>query len=172
MCSDHFISRKKSNLPGLPDFVSSIQTKMLELTRCLSHSEDSYRHFLSARCRARMQEQRSKESEKNRRAAELKQAQLDTIQCAITHDHTYASSSVASERELVSLEELPSEELLTDEEQDQPALQELIVSSDERENENKELSEEPSRQTDDAGISVKVGKTIFNEINALYVYLF
>ena len=127
VCSDHFISRKKSDLPGSFDFVPSIQTKTLELTECLSHSEDSYCRFLHARCRARVQEQCSKESEKNRRAAELKQAQLNIIQCAITHDHnyteTYTSSLVASERELVSLEELPSEELLTDEEQDQPALQ-------------------------------------------------
>ena len=103
VCSDHFISRKKSDLPGLPDFVPSIQTKTLELTRCLSHSEDSFCRFLRARCRARMQEQCSKESEKNRRAAELKQAQLNTIQRAFTHDHTYASSLVASERELLSL---------------------------------------------------------------------
>ena len=50
VCSDHFISRKKSDLPGSPDFVPSIQTKTLELTRCLSHSEDSYRRFLNARC--------------------------------------------------------------------------------------------------------------------------
>ena len=43
VCSDHFVSRKKSDLPGLPDFVPSIQTKMLELS--LSHSENSYCHF-------------------------------------------------------------------------------------------------------------------------------
>ena len=101
----------------------------------------------------------------------MKQAQLNAIQHTITHDHTYASSLVASKRELVSLEELPSEELLTDKEQDQPALQELIVSSDEHEDENKELSEEPSRQTDDAGIPVEVGKTISNEMNALYKFI-
>ena len=82
-----------------------------------------------------MQEQRSKDSEKNRQAAELKQGQLNTIQCAITQDHTNASSLVSSEGELVSLEEPPSEELLTDKEQDQLALQELIVSSDEHEDE-------------------------------------
>ena len=69
-----------------------------------------------------MQEQSSKESEKNRQAAELKQAQLNTIQHAITHDHTYTSRSVDSKGELVSLDELPSKELLTDKEQDQPAL--------------------------------------------------
>ena len=102
MCSDHFISRKKSDLPGSPDFVPSIQAKTLELTGCLSHSEDFYRRFLHARCRARMQEQCSKESEKNRQKAELKQAQLNTIQRAITHDHTYASSLVSSEGELRS----------------------------------------------------------------------
>ena len=108
VCSAYFISRKKSDLPGSPDFVPLVQTKKLELTGCLSHNEDSY-CILFARCCARMQEQHSKELEKNRQAAELKQAQLNTIQRAITYDHTYASSLVSSQGELVSLEEPPCE---------------------------------------------------------------
>ena len=74
MCSDHFISRKKFDLPGSPDFVPSIQTKELELLGCSTRSEDSYHRFEHIRCLARMQEVQSKELKKNRWAVELEQA--------------------------------------------------------------------------------------------------
>jgi len=88
VCSDHFISGSKSDLPSSPDFMPSIQRKDLKLP----DNEDSYRHFERTRCCARMREHASKESEKNIRAAELEQAQLNNIQHCITHDHTYASN--------------------------------------------------------------------------------
>ena len=97
VCSGYFIYGKKSDLPGCPDFVPSIQTKELELPICSSRNEDSYHHFEHIRCWARMQELQSKELEKNRWAAELEQVQWNDIQSAITHDHTYTSSSVSSE---------------------------------------------------------------------------
>ena len=159
VCSDHFISKKKSDIPSSPDYVPSVQTKELELPECSARSEDSYRRFERARCRARMQEQHSKELEKNRRAVEFEQAQLKDIQRAITHDHTYASSLPSSEGDLVSLKEPPSEELVMHEKQDQASLP-LLVLSDERGNENKELGEEPLGQSEDASIPVEVGKTI------------
>ena len=76
----------------------------------------------------------------------MEQAQQKDIQRAITHDHTYASTFVSSEEDLVSFEKPSSEEVVTHKEQDQAPLQEL---SDECENE--ELSEEPLGQSKDAG---------------------
>ena len=128
MCSEHFISKRKSDLPSSPDFVPSVQRKELELpVYSTPSSEVSYRHFERARSRARIREQHCKELEKNRQAVELDQARLSDIRLAITHDHTYASS----EMELVSVEEPLSEELVTHEEQDQELL------SNEHEDENK-----------------------------------
>ena len=157
MCSEHFISKRKSHLPSSPDFVPSVQRKELELPVCSTpSSEVSYRCFERARSRARIQEQHCKELEKNRRAVELDQARLSDIRLAITHDHTYASSK----RELVSVEEPLSEELVTHEEQDQVSLQDQELLSDEHEDENKELGEEVLGESEDAGIPVEVGKTI------------
>ena len=106
----------------------SIQTKELELPGCSTRSEDSYHHFEHIRCRGRMQELQSKELEKNRRAVELEQAQRNDTQRAITHDHTYASSSVCSEEDLILFEKPSSNEVVTHEEQDQGPLQELATS--------------------------------------------
>ena len=107
-----------------------------------------------------MQELQSKELEMNRRAVELEQAQWNDIQRAITHDHTYASSLICSEEVLVSFEKPSSAKVVMHKEQDEAPLQELIVLSDEREDEIKELGEEPLGQSEDAGIPVEVGKTI------------
>ena len=151
VCSEHFISKRKSDLPSSPDFVPSVQRKELELPiYSTPSSEVSYRRFERARSRARIREQHCKELEKNRRAVELDQARLSDIRLAITHDHTYASS----ERELVSVEESLSEELVMHEEQDQELL------SDEHEDKNKELGEEVLGESKDAGIPVEVGKII------------
>ena len=117
VCSEHFIFKRKSDLPSSPDFVPSVQRKELELPVCsTTSSEVSYRRFNHARSRARIREQHCKELEMNRRAVELDQARLSDIRLAITHDHTYA----CSERELVSVEEPLSEELVM---QDQVSLQ-------------------------------------------------
>jgi len=64
------ISGSKLHLHSSPDFMTLIQRKDLEIPS----SEDSYCRFEHTRCCARMQEQASKELEKNRQAAELEQA--------------------------------------------------------------------------------------------------
>lgn len=71
MCSDHFIFRRKSDLPSFPDFVPSVQMKKLEIPGCSSCSKDSHCCFEHARCHARMQEQHSKELGKNRQANDI-----------------------------------------------------------------------------------------------------
>ena len=117
VCSEHFISKRKSDLPSSPDFVPSVQRKELELlVYSTPSSEVSYRRFERARSRARIREQHCKELEKNRWAVELDQARLSDIRLAITHDHTYASSERELVLELVSVEEPLSEELVTHEE--------------------------------------------------------
>ena len=73
MCSNHFIFRRKSNLPS-SHFVPSAQRKKLEIPGCSSCSKDSHRCFEHARCHTRMQEQHGKELGKNRQAVELEQA--------------------------------------------------------------------------------------------------
>ena len=161
VCSEHFISKRKSDLPSSPDFVPSVQRKELELpVYSTPSSEVSYRRFERARSRARIREQHCKELEKNRRAVELDQARLSDIRLDITHDHTYTSSERELVLELVSVEEPLSEELVTHEERDQASLQDQELLSDEHEDENKELGEEVLAESEDAGIPVEVGKTI------------
>ena len=75
VCSDHFISGNKSDLPGSADFIPSVQTKELKLPGCSIHGEDCYCRFEHVRCHAGMQELQSKELDKNRRGVELEQAQ-------------------------------------------------------------------------------------------------
>ena len=74
VCSDHFVSRKKSDLPSSPDFVPSVYSVESDLPGCSTLNEDSYRHFERARNRARLQEQHSKAVEKNRQEVELERA--------------------------------------------------------------------------------------------------
>ena len=95
-------------------------------------------------------------------------ASTANTQHAITHDHTYASSLVSSEEDLVSFKKPSSEEVVTHKEQEQAPLQELLVLSDECEDENKELGEEPLGQSKDASITVEVGtKNFIYEMKAL-----
>ena len=92
VCSDHFISKRKSDLPSSPDFVPSVHSKDLNIPGCPTRSEDSYRRFERAKTRARLREQHSKALEKNIKEVELEQARRNGIQRAILHDHTYANS--------------------------------------------------------------------------------
>ena len=64
VCSDHFVSRKKSDLPSSPDFVPSVRSVESDLPGCSTLNEDSYRRFEHARNHARLQEQHSKAVEK------------------------------------------------------------------------------------------------------------
>ena len=84
----------------------------LELPGCSTHSEDSYHRFERIRCHVRMQELQSKELEKNRWVVELEQAQQNDIKRVITHNHTYASSLVSSEEDLVLFKKPSSEEVV------------------------------------------------------------
>ena len=155
VCSDHFVSRKKSELPSSPDFVPSVRSVESDLPGCPIRGEDSYRRFERARNRARLQEQHSKAVEKNRQEVELEQIRQKGIQRAITHDHTYANN----EGEPVSLEEPLSEgSAIRDECSDL---------NDERLNEDEELNRELLSNRDDTGIPVEVGKAQFGkEIHA------
>ena len=101
-----------------------------------------------------MQELHSKEFEENRWVIELEQVQWNDIQCSITYDRSYASNSVSNKGDQVSLEE-PSSKVVTYEEKDQASLQELLVLSNKREDEKKELGEEPLGQSKDAGMLVE-----------------
>ena len=158
VCSDHFISGRKSDLPSSPDFVPSVHSKELDLPRCPTRSEDSYRRFERVKTCARLRDQHSNALEKNRQEVELEQAWRNAIRRAITHDHTYANS----EGKLVSFEE-PLNEEHSDQE----------LASDERRDENKEVNRELLRDSEYAGIPVEVGKTRSNdEIKALHYCLF
>ena len=57
VCLDHFISKRKSDLPSSPDLD-------LNIPGCPTRSEDSYRRFEHAKTRARLREQHSKALEK------------------------------------------------------------------------------------------------------------
>ena len=160
VCSDHFVSRKKSDLPSSPDFVPSVRSVESDLPGCSILNEDSYCHFERARNRARLQEQHSKAVEKNRQEVELEQAWQKGIQRAITHDHTYANNG----GELVSLEEPLGEGSVVHEEHSDL--------SDERLNEDEELNRELLSKRYDTGVPVKVGKAQFGEEIHVYFYLF
>ena len=61
VCSVHFISKKKSDLPDSPDYVLSIMRRDLEA----SCSSAAYSHFEHVSRHARIQEQRRKEKANN-----------------------------------------------------------------------------------------------------------
>ena len=154
VCSDHFVSRKKSDLPSSPDFVPSVRSVESDLPGCSTLNEDSYRRFERARNRARLQEQHSKAVEKNRQEVELEQAWQKGIQCAITHDHTYATNDG---------EPLSEGSVVRKEHSDL---------SNERLNEDEELNRELLNKRDDTGIPVEVGKAQFGEEIHVHFYLF
>ena len=137
---------------------SAHSIKEFDLPGCSTRSEVSYCRFEHTQTRTRLQEH-SKALEKNRQEIELEQARRNGIQCAITHDHTYADS----EGEVVSLEESLSENPVTHEQHSKEEL-----TSDKRRNENKELNRELLRGSEDAGIPVEVGKTRFSDEIKLY----
>ena len=66
VCSDHFISGKKSDSATSPDFVPSIKPKKLKVVGCDERGKASHRRFERARRRARMQEHCRKELEANK----------------------------------------------------------------------------------------------------------
>ena len=55
VCSDHFISKRKSDLPSSPDLYHQ-SIKDLNIPGCPTHNEDSYRRLECAKTRARLRE--------------------------------------------------------------------------------------------------------------------
>ena len=121
VCSDHFISKRKSDLPSSPDFMSSVHSysiKELDLPGCSTRSEVSYRRFERAQTRTRLQEQHSKALEKNRQEVELSKHN-EMVFSVLSHTTTPVTHEQHSNQELTS---------------------------DKRWNENKELNREPERE--------------------------
>ena len=89
LCSDHFISKKKSDIPTSPDYVPSINTKIKRPTTQAS-SEKSLERFERA-------QRRSQTSEQARKALQLEKVmnceRIRAVSRAIEHDHGHYCSS-------------------------------------------------------------------------------
>ena len=166
ICSDHFISGKKSDSATSPDFVPSIKPKKLKVVGCDEQGKASHRRFERARRRARMQKHRRKELEANKQRAELEQARLKEIRRATAHNHSYTTKEgtmisvplqhPATREESVTCELAPLEEhsdwyqqLVSNEHEDE---------NEERLNDTCDVLLEGSKDATTLGIPAEVGK--------------
>ena len=85
VCSDHFIQRKKSDIPTSPDYVPSISTPV-NLNLEIPDENSACARFERAQRRFKQQHEQEKDLKRN-------SINLARNLRALSHDHTYASKS-------------------------------------------------------------------------------
>ena len=91
LCSDHFISGKKSDKPGNPDYVPSVKPKKSprKSSESSSLSSAAMNRFKRLTRRTQVKEQKCRDLERSNQESRNEQLRCEQHQHAVNHDHAY-----------------------------------------------------------------------------------